>query len=256
MPNPSQRYCVGAAISRCLGVLTGFQGEVPTVNLLAKQARLQGLMVGSRRQQQDYVAALEQSGARPVLDGIFSLDKLAGRFPLPNQRRPFRQGRRRMVNPETPPWPLPMEPVVNNIDHLVLNVADVEVSAAWYQRVLSMLRENFTPAGSSSPVTSLKFGRQKMNLRPASASVDAWFTARNIAPGSADLCFLTTNGPERRSSHTCVRLIFRSRRDLSNKTGAQGTLLSVYCRDPDGNLIEIASILRGVDERLGCARWC
>jgi NADPH:quinone reductase-like Zn-dependent oxidoreductase len=63
-----------------IGVLTGLQGEVPTVDLLAKQARLQGLMVGSRRQQQDYVAALEQSGVRPVLDSSFSLDQLADAF--------------------------------------------------------------------------------------------------------------------------------------------------------------------------------
>jgi len=46
-------------------MLTGLQGEWSTVALLAKQARLQGLMVGSRRQQQDYVAALEQSRVRP-----------------------------------------------------------------------------------------------------------------------------------------------------------------------------------------------
>ena len=56
---------VGGHIS-LIGVLTGLQGEVPTVDLLAKQARLQGIMVGSRRQQQDYVAALERSEARPV----------------------------------------------------------------------------------------------------------------------------------------------------------------------------------------------
>ena len=54
--------------------------HMPTVELLAKQARLQGLMVGSRRQQQDYVAALEQSGVRPVLDSSFSLDQLADAF--------------------------------------------------------------------------------------------------------------------------------------------------------------------------------
>ena len=64
---------VGRHIS-LIGVLTGLQGEVPTVDLLAKQARLQGLMVRSWRQQQDYVAALEQSRVRPVLDSSFSLD--------------------------------------------------------------------------------------------------------------------------------------------------------------------------------------
>jgi NADPH:quinone reductase-like Zn-dependent oxidoreductase len=70
---------VGGHIS-LIGVLTGLQGEVPTVDLLAKQARLQGLMVGSGRQQQDYVAALEQSGVRPVLDSSFYLDQLADAF--------------------------------------------------------------------------------------------------------------------------------------------------------------------------------
>ena len=70
---------VGGHIS-LIGVLTGVQGEVPTVELMAKQARLQGLMVGSRRQQQDYVAALQQSGVRPVLDRSFPLDQLADAF--------------------------------------------------------------------------------------------------------------------------------------------------------------------------------
>lgn len=70
---------VGGHIS-LIGVLTGRQGEVPTALLMAKQARLQGLIVGNRRQQQDYVAALEQSGIRPVLDRIFPLAQLADAF--------------------------------------------------------------------------------------------------------------------------------------------------------------------------------
>ena len=133
-----------------------------------------------------------------------------------------------------------MELVVISVDHLVLNVADVEVAAAWYQRVLGMQREDFTPAGSSSARTSVKFGSQKMNLRPASASVDAWFTARNVAPGSADLCFLTTSGPSEVAAHLRA-LGIPIEKGPVERTGAHGTLLSVYCRDPDGNLIEIAS---------------
>ncbi len=70
---------VGGHIS-LIGVLTGLQGEVPTAVLMAKQARLQGLIVGNRRQQQDYVAALEQSGQRPVLDRSFPLEQLAEAF--------------------------------------------------------------------------------------------------------------------------------------------------------------------------------
>jgi NADPH:quinone reductase-like Zn-dependent oxidoreductase len=72
---------VGGHIS-LIGVLTGRQGDVPTSVLMARQARLQGLIVGSRRQQQDYVAALTQAGVRPVIDRTFTLDRLADAFRL------------------------------------------------------------------------------------------------------------------------------------------------------------------------------
>ncbi|HEX3984583.1 MAG TPA: NAD(P)-dependent alcohol dehydrogenase [Acidisoma sp.] len=70
---------VGGHIS-LIGVLTGLEGTIPTALLMAKQARLQGLIVGSRRQQLDYVAALDQSGIRPVLDRSFPLQDLAAAF--------------------------------------------------------------------------------------------------------------------------------------------------------------------------------
>lgn len=70
---------VGGHLS-LIGVLTGLEGHVPTAVLMSKQARLQGLIVGSRRQQQDYVVALEQSGIRPVLDRAFPLAELAAAF--------------------------------------------------------------------------------------------------------------------------------------------------------------------------------
>jgi NADPH:quinone reductase-like Zn-dependent oxidoreductase len=70
---------VGGHIS-LIGVLTGGSGDVPTAALMAKQARLQGLIVGSRRQQQDFVLALEASGIRPVIDRRFALEQLADAF--------------------------------------------------------------------------------------------------------------------------------------------------------------------------------
>lgn len=63
-----------------IGVLTGGSGEIPTAALMAKQARLQGLIVGSRRQQQDLVRALEATGVRPVIDRRFALEKIADAF--------------------------------------------------------------------------------------------------------------------------------------------------------------------------------
>lgn len=74
-----QAVRVGGHIA-LIGVLTGREGQVPTGLLMAKQARLQGLIVGNRRQQQDYIAALEQNNLRPVIDQSFHLDQLAEAF--------------------------------------------------------------------------------------------------------------------------------------------------------------------------------
>lgn len=70
---------VGGHIS-LIGVLTGFEGTVPTAAMMFKQARLQGLLVGSREQQQDYVKALESNEAKPVIDKTFNYEQLAEAF--------------------------------------------------------------------------------------------------------------------------------------------------------------------------------
>ena len=63
-----------------IGVLTGRSGEIPTALLMARQQRLQGLIVGSRAHQKDFVKALEATGVRPVIDRSFPLDQLADAF--------------------------------------------------------------------------------------------------------------------------------------------------------------------------------
>ncbi|MFC0406911.1 zinc-dependent alcohol dehydrogenase family protein [Roseomonas elaeocarpi] len=70
---------VGGHIS-LIGVLTGAAGEVPTAALMVKQARLQGIIVGSRREQQDFVRALDSGAIRPVIDRRFPLDQLGTAF--------------------------------------------------------------------------------------------------------------------------------------------------------------------------------
>lgn len=70
---------VGGHIS-LIGVLTGASGEVPTAALMSKQARLQGLIVGSRSEQQDFVRAIDQGKLRPVIDRRFALEALADAF--------------------------------------------------------------------------------------------------------------------------------------------------------------------------------
>jgi NADPH:quinone reductase-like Zn-dependent oxidoreductase len=63
-----------------IGTLTGAAGPVPTAAMMVKQVRLQGLLVGSRRHQQDLVRALEVTGIRPVIDRRFGLVDLADAF--------------------------------------------------------------------------------------------------------------------------------------------------------------------------------
>ncbi len=63
-----------------IGVLTGVSGEIPTVKLMAKQARLQGIIVGSRTHQQEMIRAIDASGMRPVIDSTFPLAEIANAF--------------------------------------------------------------------------------------------------------------------------------------------------------------------------------
>jgi NADPH:quinone reductase-like Zn-dependent oxidoreductase len=70
---------VGGRIA-LIGVLTGLAGEVPTALLMRKQARLQGLIVGSRRDQLEFVRALDATGLRPVVDRGFALAGIADAF--------------------------------------------------------------------------------------------------------------------------------------------------------------------------------
>jgi len=70
---------IGGHIS-LIGVLTGGAGEVPTAKLMARQARLQGLIVGSRADQQDMIKAIEVIGLQPIIDRSFALAEIADAF--------------------------------------------------------------------------------------------------------------------------------------------------------------------------------
>lgn len=63
-----------------IGILTGVTGELPVVSALVRQLRLQGLIVGSRSQQQDMIRAIDANGIRPVIDRHFPLEEIAEAF--------------------------------------------------------------------------------------------------------------------------------------------------------------------------------
>lgn len=127
---------------------------------------------------------------------------------------------------------------IDRIDHIVLNVKDVETSAAWYQRVLGMQREDFP--SRTGPRVAVKFGQQKINLRPITEDTVAWFTGIHPTSGSDDLCFITRMPPNEVVAHFLAHEV-PVEAGPAQRAGALGTLNSVYCRDPDGNLIEVAS---------------
>ncbi|MBU6450127.1 MAG: VOC family protein [Rhodospirillales bacterium] len=129
-----------------------------------------------------------------------------------------------------------MKFTVDRIDHVVLVCRDLNVTAGWYQRVLGMEREEY--GGKNR--TALRFGAQKINLHELGHEVVPH--AQTAGPGTLDLCFVVAVGPEDVVGHLhgCGVAIERG---PVTRIGALGDIMSVYCRDPDGNLIELASYL-------------
>jgi catechol 2,3-dioxygenase-like lactoylglutathione lyase family enzyme len=129
---------------------------------------------------------------------------------------------------------------IDALDHLVINVADVARTAEWYRKTLGMEVKVFDPGPGKIPRTSLVFGNQKINVRPRGADKVEWFTADHETPGSDDLCFLTKSSPGEVVAHLKACGVAIEEGPV-RKQGARGPLRSVYCRDPDGSLIEISS---------------
>jgi catechol 2,3-dioxygenase-like lactoylglutathione lyase family enzyme len=126
------------------------------------------------------------------------------------------------------------------LDHLVLTVQNIDVTCTFYQQVLGMQIIHF-----GSGRTALQFGQQKLNLHEVGKEFEP--KALRPTPGSADLCFLTSIPLEQAISHlhACGIAIVEG---PVNKTGATGPIRSIYVRDPDGNLIEVANALKADGE--------
>src|SRR5689334_9182695 len=122
---------------------------------------------------------------------------------------------------------------IERIDHLVLTVRDLDATYAFYSRVLGMEIVTFGEGRKA-----LRFGRQKINLHESGKEFEP--KAAHPVPGSADLCFITTMPLQEVLSHlrACEIEIIEG---PVTRTGATGPITSVYVRDPDGNLIEIAN---------------
>lgn len=124
---------------------------------------------------------------------------------------------------------------VSHLDHLVLTVAYIEISCQFYQSALT-----FEVITFGENRKALKFGNQKINLH----QVGKEFEPKALHPtaGSADLCFIAETPLEEVIAHLQTQNIDIIEGPIE-RTGAMGKILSIYLRDPDQNLIEIANYL-------------
>jgi catechol 2,3-dioxygenase-like lactoylglutathione lyase family enzyme len=123
---------------------------------------------------------------------------------------------------------------IDRLDHLVLTVADIDATVEFYTSALNM------EAITSGDRRALHFREQKINLHQAGKEFEP--KAANPTPGSGDLCFITT-APLDSVISSLKTGSYAIEEGPVERTGAVGKMLSIYLRDPDGNLVEISNYL-------------
>lgn len=124
---------------------------------------------------------------------------------------------------------------IQNIDHIVLTVADIEKSIQFYTRVLG-----FEVVRFHGNRIALTFGNQKINLHQKGREIEP--KADKPTCGSADLCFISITNLEdaiRELEEKRIEII----EGIVERIGAVGKIKSVYFRDPDKNLIELSNYI-------------
>ena len=124
---------------------------------------------------------------------------------------------------------------IKSLDHLVLTVKDIAKTVEFYTTILGMQKEIF-----NQNRVALKFGSQKINLHQLGTEFEP--KAYNVKEGSADLCFITQTSVTDFKTHI-ESLGVKVIEGPIKRTGAVGEINSIYVRDPDGNLIEIANYM-------------
>jgi len=126
--------------------------------------------------------------------------------------------------------------LADRIDHLVLTVDDIEATLAFYERALGLKRELFRgPDGQTR--YALTLGRQKINLQDRSTETPT--KARRPTFGSGDFCLIAAAPLDDVIAHLRAENVVIEAGPVPRR-GALGPLRSIYFRDPDGNLVEVA----------------
>jgi catechol 2,3-dioxygenase-like lactoylglutathione lyase family enzyme len=122
--------------------------------------------------------------------------------------------------------------MIRSIDHLVITVADLEATLAFYEKALGLRR-----VMSPGLPAALHFGAQKINVHQADHTFDP--KAKRPTMGAADFCLIADRPLAEIKEH-----LERSGVTIEvgpvKRVGARGDMLSIYFRDPDGNLIEVS----------------
>ena len=133
---------------------------------------------------------------------------------------------------------------VRRIDHLVLTCRDISATLRFYTEVLGMKEVTF-----GGQRKALAFGRQKLNLHAAGqagGADDVVAVAACPTPGAVDLCLVVSEPIDSVIAHLGACGVPIEEGPVV-RTGALGVIRSVYVRDPDGNLIELARYLDDQD---------
>jgi catechol 2,3-dioxygenase-like lactoylglutathione lyase family enzyme len=129
-----------------------------------------------------------------------------------------------------------MRALADRLDHIVLTVSDIGESLRFYERALGFERELFRgPEGQ--PRFALKFGQQKINLQDR--TTDTPTKAKQPTLGAADFCVITAIPLDEMIKHLRVIGVEIEAGPVPRR-GALGPLRSIYFRDLDGNLVEVA----------------
>lgn len=120
--------------------------------------------------------------------------------------------------------------MISHFDHIVITVTDIEQSVSFYESILLM-----TPVTFSNGRRAMKFGNQKINLQLLGQE-----TRNKAGAGSADICLISNWTTAKVIAHLQDKNI-RILEGPVEKSGANGTIVSVYINDPDLNLIEISN---------------
>lgn len=123
---------------------------------------------------------------------------------------------------------------IKSLDHLVITARDLQATIDFYTTVLGMEHVVF-----GDNLHAVHFGDQKFNLHDRSTDVAP--KAANIVPGAADYCLISETPVSQVIQHLTACGVAVEQGPVT-RSGAAGTLESVYFRDPDGNLVEISNV--------------